>query len=149
MNKQYTDGHTFIHDGYIMEKSKDHPNAINHFVRQHRLVMEKEIGRYLETNELVHHINGIKSDNRIENLKILTISEHISLHNLQDKEYKNKYNNEEVIKLYNDGLTMREISKQLNIPKSTVAVYVFKANISRNNISTRGYMGRFVKGELV
>lgn len=48
--------------------------------RIHRQIMENYIGRKLLKKEHVHHINGIKTDNRIENLIILSESEHHKLH---------------------------------------------------------------------
>jgi len=42
--------------------------------------MEQKIGRYLDKSEHVHHINGVRDDNRIENLKLLTESGHHKLH---------------------------------------------------------------------
>lgn len=50
------------------------------FRYEHRLVVEAHIGRRLETEEVVHHINHDKLDNRIENLQVLTTAEHRKIH---------------------------------------------------------------------
>ena len=50
---------------------------------EHRAVMEAHIGRKLTDDEVVHHINGDKTDNRIENLQLMTRGEHSTLHNIR------------------------------------------------------------------
>lgn len=60
--------------GYIRVYVPDHPNNRFGYVLEHRLVMERKLGRYLTEEDVVHHINHNTSDNRIKNLQ-LTVSE--------------------------------------------------------------------------
>ena len=71
-------------NGYINIKSPNHPyrNSLN-YVRLHRLIIEKKIGRFLTKEEVVHHINRDTLDNRLENLELLTIPKHSSISNIK------------------------------------------------------------------
>lgn len=64
-------------NGYIMVLSPNHPRADKrNYVYQHILVMENFLGRYLIGEEQVHHKNGDRTDNRIENLELTNLREH-------------------------------------------------------------------------
>jgi hypothetical protein len=55
-------------------------------ILEHRIIMERKIGRELMDNEVVHHKNKNRLDNRINNLKVMTKSEH-SKHHYPDKKH--------------------------------------------------------------
>lgn len=59
-------------DGYARIKCAGHPkaNGTGQYVKEHVLVMEEHLGRYLLPGENVHHKNGDRADNRLENLEL-------------------------------------------------------------------------------
>lgn len=66
-------GRTKNSTGYMLVQAPSHPAAHTvGYVAEHRLVMERTLGRYLRPEETVHHINGIRHDNRPENLELWT-----------------------------------------------------------------------------
>lgn len=68
-------------DGYICVYCPNHPSTTKDgYVMKHRLVMEKHIGRYLKDDEVVHHKNKNRADNRLENLELMTFKEHARHH---------------------------------------------------------------------
>ncbi|MCX0386683.1 HNH endonuclease [Clostridium perfringens] len=72
--------------GHVLILRKGHPLADkNGYVLEHRFIMCEYLGRILRPDEVVHHKNKIKTDNRIENLEIMTNSEHTRLHNIGRK----------------------------------------------------------------
>jgi len=87
-NPRWKGGRKKQSDGYILIYKPNHPFADKKgYVLEHRLVMEKHLGRHLKPEEVVHHINGIKNDNRPKNLKLFpNFIEHNKFHALTSAE---------------------------------------------------------------
>lgn len=70
------DGHTWKNaKGYVFLRLPQHPSARGRDIPEHRLVMERKLGRLMREGESVHHINGIRDDNRPENLELWSVSQ--------------------------------------------------------------------------
>jgi len=88
-NPYYKGGTTYTGDGAVMVFAPDHPHANwQGKVKRARLILEERLGRYLREGHAPHHINGIKDDDRPENLEEMTQSEHAKLHALRRKQAK-------------------------------------------------------------
>lgn len=74
LNGNWKGGKTKHKSGYVLIRKPEHPRAKSNsgYVFEHILVIENSIGRYLLPGENVHHLNGIRDDNRIENLELWT-----------------------------------------------------------------------------
>ena len=104
-NPRYSGGISYTKEGYRKVLSNKHPNRDNNnYVKEHRLVMEKILGRYLERYEVVHHENNKKDDNRPENLFLFpSQNAHQAYHNFlkmgiwPKKNYANKLNRNHAI----------------------------------------------------
>lgn len=65
--------------GYLKVWEPGHPAARANWVLEHRLVVEKVIGRYLDTKEHIHHKDGNKTNNHPDNLEIMSHNDHSRL----------------------------------------------------------------------
>jgi len=95
----------------------------------HRLLAVSEYGFDAVKNKEVHHKNGIKWDNRPENIELLTVEEHRQLE--ADKKYNGNWRNKELLeKLYWDQeKSMKEIADELDCTSPTICRWLKKHNI--------------------
>lgn len=108
------------------------------YILEHIVVMEKVLGRSLTDDEIVHHINEVKSDNDPINLVVLTKSEHMAIHRILDYE-RFKMNNLSKIKfLYVEcNLNTREVAEEIGCSKSVIGKIVKEEGISREQIKRK------------
>lgn len=109
----------FDKNGYVLVSNPRGGNSI----KEHRLIMERFLGRELRKNEIVHHINGIKTDNRIENLELWDRS-HPSGQRVEDK-----------LAFYKDFIELYDTPKFLTEASPTVDVGYYKDEIKESYIN--------------
>lgn len=89
-NSAWKGGRTLASNGYYLVKRIGHPMAdCRGYVYEHRLVAAEHLGRMLDRSELVHHKNEIKTDNRWENLEVLSPHQHRAQHRKSNRRVRN------------------------------------------------------------
>ena len=79
--------------GYIWLYKKSHPMSNKSgYVLEHRYIMSQHLNRILNSNEIVHHVNEKRTDNRIENFQLMSDFEHKSFHGKKHSNLKYQFN---------------------------------------------------------
>ena len=118
-------GYTITWNGYKMVKCPNHPHCDGKgYIREHILVMEKYLGRYLTEDEVVHHIDENKLNNDISNLQLMTKYEHKCYHSSKPRKHVDL---EKAKELLLKGYTMPQVAKHYNVSESCLRKK-FKSN---------------------
>lgn len=83
-NASWKGGRRKSNYGYILVTDPEYARDSDNYAFEHRKIMQEALGRRLRRDEVVHHINEDKTDNRLENLQVMSLAEHTGLHNLLD-----------------------------------------------------------------
>lgn len=128
--------------GYVLVYAPEHPRASNKRVFEHIVVWETAAGMAIPDGCCIHHLNGVKDDNRIENLQLMTVEEHTILHNsnrrlseetkrkigvrakerLKDKCNHPRYKEipiDDLVEMVTSGETVVSVCRKYNIHKTT------------------------------
>ncbi|WP_144558510.1 HNH endonuclease [Shouchella miscanthi] len=142
--------------GYVVLLIKTHPNGdVSGYVMEHRVIMEHHLGRYLKSDEVVHHLNEIKHDNRLTNLEVMNHTDHTVMHHTGlkrseetrkkiSKKARQRYKDRKDHPFYKDvdeqlkqfflmGKKPTEISRLLGISRRSVYNKISYLNLKEDN----------------
>lgn len=128
-------------NGYLEYTTGPHKGRLVHVV-----VMEQQIGRHIGKNEIVHHKNGIKTDNRVDNLQLMSRSEHASVHVKKNHELGRSFDistcSRKGEEHNNAKLTQKDVDEIRNNKDTPTKYFCEKFHV------TRGTINKIKRGEL-